>query len=168
MVLAEAREVDVLDDHHLIVVLDEQRVVEDLVHALRIAGREVPQRLLDSLRRLGQAFTVRVFTELLQQLLDELGDHSLSPRYSKRFFAVSTTDTRCRLPRGATAGASTRQNARASPSPVVITPARAGASSSFRWSTWSSTRRSTRSSSAARSTAIPVTGSGTPATLTSR
>src|SRR5439155_1235408 len=39
------KKVDVLDDHHLVVVLDEHGVVQDLLDVLVVARREVAQRL---------------------------------------------------------------------------------------------------------------------------
>ena len=50
VMLAEAVEVDVLDDHHLVIIDGEQRVVEDRVDVRRVAARQEPQRLLDPLR----------------------------------------------------------------------------------------------------------------------
>src|SRR2546428_6943616 len=134
MMLAHRREVDVLDDHHLVVVLDEERVVEDVLDLLVVTGREELQRRLDTLGRLGQALTLGVLAQLLQHLRDQFRDHASSPRYSNRFLAVSTTVIRESRPAGSP-GASVRQNARARLSPVVITPASAGTSSSFAWST---------------------------------
>ena len=127
--LAHREEVDVLHDHHFVVFLDEERAVEDVVDVLGVTGREVLHRLRHALRRALETFAVRILSELLQELLDELFDHAASPRYSKRFFAVSTTRTRRSVP-GASAGTSTSQNARARPSPVVMTPASAGTASS--------------------------------------
>src|SRR5205823_889254 len=126
--LAQRGEVDVLHDHHLVVFLDEQRIVQDLVDVLAVAGCEVLHRLRHTLGRALEAFAVRILSELLEELFDELFDHAASPRYSKRFFAVSTTRTRRSVPDGST-GASTSQNARARPSPVVTTPASAGTAS---------------------------------------
>ena len=40
MMLAEAVEVDVLDDHHLVIIDSEERVVEDGVDICRIAVRQ--------------------------------------------------------------------------------------------------------------------------------
>ncbi len=54
MVLAEAVEVDVLDDHHLVIIDGEQRVVEHRIDVGRVAARQEPQRLLDALRRVEQ------------------------------------------------------------------------------------------------------------------
>src|SRR2546422_6559188 len=49
---ADRKKVDVLDDHHLVVVLDEHGVVQDLLDVLVVARREVAQRLRDALGRL--------------------------------------------------------------------------------------------------------------------
>src|SRR5437867_418985 len=170
---AKRREIDVLHDHHLVVLLDKHGAVEDLLDILSVARREVAERLLHALGRLVQALALHVLAQFLQELRDQLRDLSVfahyaaSPSYWNRFLAVSTTVTRRSAPAG-TAGASRRQNARASPSPVVTTPASAGTSSSVRWSTRSSTRWRTAPSICSRSTDIPVTGSGRPATVTSR
>src|SRR6266480_5618559 len=167
MVLAETEEVDVLHDHHLVVVLDEHGVVQDFLHVLVVARGEIPQGVRHALGRLLEPLALRVLTELLQELRDQLFEHHAPPRYSNRFFAVSTTLTR-RSRASPTAGLRIRQNARARPSPVVITPRRASTPSSASWSTRSRTARPTVASSRSRSSAMPVTGSGRPATVTSR
>ena len=46
VMLAQAVEVDVLDDHHLVIIDGEQRVVEHGVDVGRVAARQEPQRLL--------------------------------------------------------------------------------------------------------------------------
>ena len=56
VVLAQAVEVDVLDDHHLVIIDGEQRVVEHGIDVGRVAAREEPERLLDALRRVDQSF----------------------------------------------------------------------------------------------------------------
>src|SRR6266513_4486033 len=131
---AHRKKVDVLDDDHFVVFFDEQRVVEHVLDLFVVSRREVLQRGGDALGRLRQPLALRVLAQLLQQLLDQLLDHVSSPRYSNRFFAVSTTVTRDSRPVGSP-GASACQKARARLSPVVITPAKAGASSSLAWST---------------------------------
>ena len=55
VVLAQAVEVDVLDDHHLVIIDGEQRVVEHRIDVGRVAAREKPERLLDALRRVDAA-----------------------------------------------------------------------------------------------------------------
>src|SRR4029453_10323816 len=173
VVLAHRAEVDVLHDHHLFVVLDEHGAVENFLHVLGIARREVAHRLLHTLGRPLEALASGVLAQLLEQLGDQIGDlsvlghHEASPSYWNRFLAVSTTVTRRSAPSG-TAGARRRQNARASPSPVVTTPASSGTSSSVRWSTRLSTRSFTAPSITPRSTDMPVGGSGTPTTGPSR
>src|SRR6266480_100467 len=94
MVLAETEEVDVLHDHHLVVVLDEHGVVQDFLHVLVVARGEIPQGVRHALGRLLEPLALRVLTELLQELRDQLFEHHAPPRYSNRFFAVSTTLTR--------------------------------------------------------------------------
>ena len=55
VVLAQAVEVDVLDDHHLVIIDGEQRVVEHRVDVGGVAARQKPQRFLDALRRVEPA-----------------------------------------------------------------------------------------------------------------
>ena len=71
VVLAQAVEVDVLDDHHLAVIDGEQGVVEDLVDVHVVAARQELERLFDALRRIQQSLTARIFSELGQELPDE-------------------------------------------------------------------------------------------------
>ena len=114
VVLAEAVEVDVLHDHHLVVADVEERVVEDLPGILRVAGAEEAHRLGDADRRAQQAVAAGVLAELLQQLRDQGLDriavafaHSSSP-YTKELRLVSTTRTRASraVPARSIAGAS--------------------------------------------------------------
>src|SRR5215470_9052045 len=130
MMLTQTREVDVFDDDHLVVILDEERAVEHVFDFLVVTRRQIAQGRFDALGRLDETLTIDVLAQLLQDLFDVLADHPSSPRYSNRFFAVSTTVTRESRPVGSPA-ASVRQKARARLSPVVMTPASAGASSSF-------------------------------------
>ena len=121
---------------HLVVVLDEERLVQDGVHVLLVPRREIAERVFHALRRALQALALRVLAELGQQLPDQLRDPAVAHRhagtpYSNRFFRVSCTTTRTSV-RGGSARPSTRQNARASPSPVVTTPSSNGTSSSVR------------------------------------
>ena len=55
MVLAQAVEVDVLDDHHLAIIDREQRVVQDFVDVGLVSAGQEPERLLDPLRRVDAA-----------------------------------------------------------------------------------------------------------------
>src|SRR5262245_21932452 len=120
--LAQGEEVDVLDHDHLVVVLDEEGVVEDGVDVQMVPGGQVTEGLLHALGRAVQPLAPDVLAQLLEQLLDEGRDHRASPVHSNRFLAVSTTATRASAAAG-NRGASRSQNARARPSPVVITPA---------------------------------------------
>jgi hypothetical protein len=72
VVLAEAVEVDVLDEHHLVVGHLEERVVEDRVRILRVALGEEAQRLRHPLGGALQAVARGVLAELLEQRVDEL------------------------------------------------------------------------------------------------
>src|SRR5713101_3323066 len=98
MMFTEGEKVDVLDHHHLVVVLDEERVVEDLVDVLAVAGGQVAQRLLHAVRGAVEPLALDVLAQLLQQLLDQPRDHRPSPAYSNRFLAVSTNATRASAP----------------------------------------------------------------------
>ena len=70
MVLAEAAEIDILHDHHFVVVLDEHGAVQDLLGVLSVAGGEIAQRLLDTLGRPVQPLALDILTELFQDLRD--------------------------------------------------------------------------------------------------
>ena len=74
MMLAQAVEVDVLDDHHLAVVDGEQRVVDHGVDVRIISARQKLERLGDPVRRAQQALTGRVFAHLRQHQLDRLAN----------------------------------------------------------------------------------------------
>src|SRR5262249_31080312 len=152
----------------------EEGVVQDVVGIHGVARREVAHRGRHACRRPLQPLTVGVLAQLLEHLLDlpldrvALGlGHQASPRYSNRFFAVSSTATRRKHPTGGAVCAA-GQRPRTTPSPVVITPASGGACSSWWWSTCSRIEAATVRSTASRSTANPVCRSGTPAMVTSR
>ena len=63
VVLAQRIQLDVLDDHHLVVVGGEQRAVDDLVQRLLVAVAEVLHGLGGALGRIQQAFAFGIFTE---------------------------------------------------------------------------------------------------------
>ena len=67
VMLAQAVEVDVLDDHHLVIIDSEQCVVEHRVDVGGVAARQELQRLLDALRRVEQPLAGRIFAELGEQ-----------------------------------------------------------------------------------------------------
>jgi hypothetical protein len=56
VMLAEAVEIDVLDDHHLAVINCEQRVVDDFVDVGLVSAGQEAQRLFHALRRVAEAF----------------------------------------------------------------------------------------------------------------
>src|SRR6185503_350690 len=102
VVLAERVEVDVPHQHHLVVVvLGEDRAVQDLVDVLLVARGEELQHGFHARRRLLESFPLRILAELAQDALDQLL-HAAPPAasYSKRLFSVSTTATRLSLPGG--------------------------------------------------------------------
>ena len=72
VVLAQAVEVDVLDDHHLVIIDGEQRVVEHLVDVGAVPAGQKLVRLLHPLRRVAQSFARRIFAEVRQQLRDRV------------------------------------------------------------------------------------------------
>ena len=59
VMLAQAVEVDVLDDHHLAIIDREQRVVEHLVDVGVVSAGQKLERLLDPLRRVEQPLAAR-------------------------------------------------------------------------------------------------------------
>src|SRR4029077_10486341 len=72
VVLAQAVEVDVLDDDHLVVVDGEQGIVEHGVDVRVVPARQESERLLDPCRRPEQPFAIRVFAKLHQEPRDEI------------------------------------------------------------------------------------------------
>ena len=74
VVLAEAVEVDVAHQHHLVVVDVEQRTRQDLARILRVALREEAQRLGRTRWCSRETFAAGIFSQLLQQSLHQ-------PRY---------------------------------------------------------------------------------------
>ena len=73
MVLAERIERDVLDHHHLAVVLFEQSTTQDLLSTLLVALGEELHSFAHTHRSLLQALTLGVFAHKLQNLLDMMG-----------------------------------------------------------------------------------------------
>ena len=71
VMLAQAVDLDVLDDHHAVGRLREHRAVDQLLRIDPGAGSEELDRLRDPLRRLEQAFAVRILADLDQQLGDQ-------------------------------------------------------------------------------------------------
>ena len=88
VMLAEAVEVDVLDDHHLAIIDGEQRVVQDVIDVRIIPTGEESQRLFHTRGRTRQSFTVGVFTELDQEAPDQI----LHPRILHRCFCGTGRD----------------------------------------------------------------------------
>ena len=72
MMLAQAVEVDVLDDDHLAVVDGEQRVVDHRVDVRLVSAGEKLERLFDPLRRVDQPLALRILAELRQQPPDQI------------------------------------------------------------------------------------------------
>ena len=72
VVLAQAVEIDVLHDHHLAVVDGEQGVVEHFVDVHAVAAREELEGFFDALRSVEEPLAARIFSELGQELPDQL------------------------------------------------------------------------------------------------
>src|SRR6266542_1823738 len=131
---AQTVEVDVLDDHHLVVLFGEQGLVEHVVDILALPGGQVPVGLGHSRRRPLESLARGILADFLQQVTDQPFERRVpfiggfhhcpltsSPRYSNTLLAVSITATRRSRPGGRT-GSSHCQKVRARLSPVVITP----------------------------------------------
>ena len=114
MVLAQASEVDVLHDHHLVVLLGEERVVQHLVHVLVVAGRQVPNAFAtrSGVRSRPSRSGPRPAPSGSRRIRRSRCVRSLitaacaSPQYSNRFFAVSTHAPRAAAGPAAAPGAS--------------------------------------------------------------
>ena len=77
MMFAEAEEFDILDDHHLVILHAEERVVDDLLDILRVTAGEVFQCLVGALGRTQKAFPSRVLTEPSQDFGHKRGNRNL-------------------------------------------------------------------------------------------
>jgi len=64
VVLAQAVEVDVADDHHLVILDGEEGVVDQPVEINRISACEEAKRLFDATRGFAQAVTPWIFSKL--------------------------------------------------------------------------------------------------------
>ena len=78
VVLAHAEELDVLHDHHLVVLHVEQSPVDDLVDVHRVAAGEELQRPLGAQRRAHQAFALGIFTQLAEDFPHRCGDFAFA------------------------------------------------------------------------------------------
>jgi len=87
MMLAEGEEVDVLDDHHLVVGVGEDRLVEHRHRVGLVAGGEELQGRGDAVRRPEQPLAVRVLADAFEQGADMGGhvDVGRLPRLAVRF-----------------------------------------------------------------------------------
>src|SRR5215469_2894066 len=74
VVLAEAKELDVLDDDHLVVDHAERRAVEHVVDVLVIATGEELKRFFETLRRFAQPFAIGIFANDFDQLAHVTSD----------------------------------------------------------------------------------------------
>src|SRR6266436_4611842 len=149
MMLTEAEVVDVLHDDHFVVVLDEERVIEHVLHVRVVPGRQIAERLLDTFWCARESLALGILTELLEELLDKLRDHTASLAHPPCWsLAVSWTVT--------------RQSAGVSLALWVITRADSAAADISRWSIRSNRTSATVRSGPARSGARPVPASGDP------
>src|SRR5581483_7078017 len=72
VMLAEGKEVDVLHDHHLLVVDREKSIVQDPVDILAIAAGQKMKRPLHPARRSLQPFARGIFPQRNQKVFNEL------------------------------------------------------------------------------------------------
>ena len=70
MMLAQAVEVDVPDDDHLVIIDREQCAVEDVLDVRVVPARQELEGLLNPFRRVEQSFAAGILAELSQQLSD--------------------------------------------------------------------------------------------------
>jgi hypothetical protein len=70
MMLAQAVEVDIPDDDHLVIINCEQRAVENVLDVRLVPARQELEGLLNPFRRVAQSFTARILPELGQQPFD--------------------------------------------------------------------------------------------------
>jgi len=89
--LTERVEIDVLDDHHLVVIDGEQSIVKDIVDVCAVPGRQESQGFFHARRRADEPFAVGILTEFDQEAPDEiLHSRILQRRFSR--FASGTSD----------------------------------------------------------------------------
>jgi hypothetical protein len=74
VVLAEAEQFDITDDHHLVILDIEQRPIQQLFDVLVVSAGKVAQRLLEPLGRVAQALAFRIVAELRQDAPHGVGD----------------------------------------------------------------------------------------------
>ena len=85
--LTERVEIDVLDDHHIVVIDGEQCVVEDIVDVCVVPGRQESQGLFHTRRRADEPFAVGILTELDQEAPDEILHLCILQRHFSHFAA---------------------------------------------------------------------------------
>src|ERR1700749_4931634 len=68
MMFAKRIELNVLNDHHFVIVDVEERVVKHVLHRLPIAASQKLDRLLHALRRSHQPIPRRILSDAMQQL----------------------------------------------------------------------------------------------------
>ena len=92
MVFAHAEELDVLDDHHLVVLNGEQRPVDDFVQIHGVAAGQKAERFLGAHRGPNQSLPGRIFPQFAQDPLHRPGDLSIAPlgrhHFHYRFFSL--------------------------------------------------------------------------------
>src|SRR5581483_3562782 len=74
MMLAKAEHLDVLNDHHLVIVHREESTPQQAVRIFVVALGQVFQGTLHALGRMLQSFAVRIFAQAGEELADEFGE----------------------------------------------------------------------------------------------
>ncbi len=73
VMLAQRIQLDVLEDHHLVVVGSEQRTVDDFLQVLLVPMTQILHGLGSALWRVEQTFALGVFTQALEDLAVVVG-----------------------------------------------------------------------------------------------
>src|SRR5215469_14627133 len=73
VVLAKAKHLDVLHDHHLVIADGEQCLAQDILGTLGVAARQKFKRRRHTCRRTQQAFTARILADTLKYFADQVG-----------------------------------------------------------------------------------------------
>src|SRR6266576_3256531 len=94
MVLAEAEELDILHDDHLVIGHAERRTIQDMIQVQVVTAGQILERFLETLRRFAQPFPIVIQQNFFGWLGHRWFPSTLSPAYSKLLFAVSWTRMR--------------------------------------------------------------------------
>src|SRR5690606_22859460 len=99
VVLAQRVHLDVLHEHHVVVVLVEDRVADHLLHRDPVAARQPRQALLDALRRAYQPLALRVLADPPQDLTDQSLERDVLQARAASRRPTRLTHSRSPLPR---------------------------------------------------------------------